>query len=93
VEDLLPEMLKQHERMRQADRFMGELLMTFPASPADRDMGELYRLGIELHDAIEVHIVDEEEQLLKRVDERLTPQQRQSLLAAMEQAAPGHSPQ
>jgi hemerythrin-like domain-containing protein len=84
VEDVLPAMLKQHDDIREAGRCIGELLSGFPKTPTDRDMGELYRLGIELHDAVEVHIVDEEQQLLKLVDEQLSSEQQRSLLAAME---------
>jgi quercetin dioxygenase-like cupin family protein len=84
VEDLLPRMLKQHEEMRETGRYLGELLSDFPEPPAARDMEELYRLGVEFHDAIQVHIVDEEEQLLKRVDEYLSNEQQQNLLAALQ---------
>ena len=84
AEDLLPKMLKQHDEIREADRYLEELLSGFPKSPPSRDMGELYRLGIELHDAVQVHIVDEEEQLLKLVDEQLSSEQERALLAAMQ---------
>ena len=86
VEDLLPNMLKQHDEIREADRYLGELLSGFPERPTDRDMGELYRLGIELHDGVQVHIVDEEEHLLKLVDGGLSSEQQQGLLAAMQGA-------
>jgi quercetin dioxygenase-like cupin family protein/hemerythrin-like domain-containing protein len=83
VEDLLPHMLKQHDEMRETARYLGELLLEFPPSPATRDMEELYRLGIEFHDAIQVHIVDEEEQLLSRVDQHLSSEQQRDLLTAL----------
>ena len=86
-EELLPNMLKQHDEIREADRYLEELLAEFPEQPTDRDMGELYRLGIELHDAVQVHIVDEEEHLLKLVDRQLSNQQQQSLWAAMQAAS------
>ena len=57
AEDLLPHMLKQHEEMRETDRYLGELLSMFPEPPSARDMEELYRLGVEFHDSIQVHIV------------------------------------
>jgi len=82
--DLLPNMLEQHNEIREADRYLGELLSEFPMPPTTRDIGELYRLGIELHDAIQVHIVDEEEHLLKLVDERLSSEQQEQLFAAMQ---------
>jgi hemerythrin-like domain-containing protein len=43
AEDLLPNMLKQHDEIREADRYLEELLSAFPELPTDRDMGELYR--------------------------------------------------
>jgi hemerythrin-like domain-containing protein len=84
AEDLLPNMLKQHDEIREAHHYWGELLSAFPEPPTDRDMAELYRLGIELHDAVQVHIVDEEEHLLKLVDKQLSIEQQQNLLAAMQ---------
>jgi quercetin dioxygenase-like cupin family protein len=41
-------------------------------------------MGIEFHDAIQVHIVDEEEQLLKRVDEHLFSEQQRDLLEVLQ---------
>ena len=90
AKEFLSGMLRQHEDMREADRVLGQLLSEFPEAPADRDMGELYRLGIELHDAVQVHIVDEEEQLLRLVDERLSREQQESLLAAMQGSGGGN---
>jgi quercetin dioxygenase-like cupin family protein len=84
ADDLLPHMLKQHEEMRETGRYLEELLSDFSEPPTSRAMEELYRLGIEFHDAIQVHIVDEEEQLLKRVDEYLSSEQQHDLLAALQ---------
>jgi len=88
AEDLLPHMLQQHEEMRETDRYLGELLAQFPAPPTGRDMEELYRLGVEVHDAVQTHIVDEEEQLLKRVDEHLSGEQQEKLLTALQERSP-----
>jgi Hemerythrin HHE cation binding domain len=84
AEEELPKMLKQHDEIREAGSYLGNLLSGFPEIPTERDMGELYRLGIELHDAVQVHIVDEEEYLLKLVDEQLSDEQQRGLLAAMQ---------
>ena len=87
--DILCHMDRQHEDIRETERCLDDLFRSFPAPPSDRDLTELYRLGIEFHDAVQVHIVDEEEQLLKVVDPRLSPQQQERLLAAMKQMASG----
>ena len=47
-------------------------------------MEELYRLGVEAHDAVQVHIVDEEDSLLKLIDQHLSSEQQKSLLAALQ---------
>ena len=84
AEYLLPDMLRQHDEIRETDRCLEGLLADFPETPTVRDMGELYRLGVEVHDAVQVHIVDEEEGLLKLVDEHLSSEQQQRLLAALQ---------
>ncbi len=86
-------MEEEHAAIRETEKCFGELLESFPALPAKRDLDELYRLGIEYHDAIEVHIVDEEDQLLKRVDRLLLNSEQQWLAAAMLQTTrPGTQP-
>jgi iron-sulfur cluster repair protein YtfE (RIC family) len=83
AEDLLAQMLKQHEDIREASQVLGQFLANFPAAPKARDLEELYRLGVELHDAVQTHIVDEEDHLLKLADQHLSGQDQQRLLAAM----------
>lgn len=85
--DVLSRMDKQHEDIRHTERCLADLLASFPAAPSDRDLTELYRLGIEFHDAVQVHIVDEEERLLKLVDPLLSEPQQEHLLTAMKQIA------
>lgn len=84
ADDLLPRMLRQHEEIRETNRYLEELLAIFPDVPSNRDLSELYRLGIEFHDAIQVHIVEEEDQLLRRAEEQLSIQQQQRLFAEMQ---------
>ena len=95
VRSLAPQVLSQmdeeHEVIRQTERYLGELLGSFPVPPTQRDLGELHRLGIEFHDAIQVHIIDEEDQLLKPADRLLSSPEQQRLAAAMLQIAAGHS--
>lgn len=85
ADDFLPRNLKQYEEIRETQRYWGELLANFPGSPAARELTGLYRLGIEFHDAVQVHIVEEEDLLLKRVQELLSPHQQQRLLTEMQQ--------
>lgn len=87
--DLLAQMDKQHEEVRQTEQYLDDLLATLPASPGPRDWDELYRIGIEFHDAVQVHIVAEEDQLLKLADRELSSQQQEHLAAAMLQLASG----
>jgi len=86
---VLATMDEQHEVVRQTERGLGELLESFSASPTRRELDELYRLGIEFHDAIQVHIIDEEDQLLKPADQVLSCAEQQRLAAAMLQAETG----
>ena len=58
---------------------------SFPTSPVQRDLDELHRVGIEFHDAIQVHIVDEEDQLLKLADTLFSSTEQQRIAAAMVQ--------
>ena len=81
---LLPEMLRQHDEIRETSRYLEDLLVGFPEVPTSRDMEEMYRLGVEAHDAVQVHIVDEEDSLLKLADEHLSSEQQRDLLTAMQ---------
>ena len=84
AEHLLPQMLRQHGEIRETSRYLGDLLVGFPEAPTSRDMEEMYRLGVEAHDAVQVHIVDEEDSLLKLVDQHLSSEQQRDLLTAMQ---------
>ena len=87
----LPEILalmdREHEAVRETERSLDELLQSIPSSPVQRDLDELHRVGIEFHDAIQVHIVDEEDQLLKVADDLLSSSEQQRLAADMLQVA------
>ena len=78
---------EQHEMVRLTERCLGEYLETISASPTRRELDELHRLGIEFHDAIQVHIIDEEDQLLKQADKELSGAEQQRLAAQMLQIA------
>jgi hemerythrin-like domain-containing protein len=86
---ILVQMDEEHETVRETERYLSELLESFPLSPVQRDLDELYRLGIEFHDAIQVHIVDEEDQLLKLADHLLSASEQQRIAAGMLQITSG----
>lgn len=91
VRPLAPQVLAQmddeHAAVRETEQgleeILRELLESISEPPTARHLGELYRLGIEFHDAVEVHILDEEDYLLKLVDRLITSAEQQNLAAAM----------
>jgi hemerythrin-like domain-containing protein len=82
--DLLDQMDLQHEEVRELERHLAELLADPPQTPDSRWLNELRSLGIEFHDRIQHHIVDEEDQLLRLAEDRLTMEDQESLAKAME---------
>ena len=82
--DLLSKMDQQHEDVRETERCLGDLLSTFPETPSNRDLVELFRLGIEFHDAVQCHIVEEEDHLLQYADSKIPDEQQHLLFAAMQ---------
>jgi hypothetical protein len=78
--DLLSKMDLQHEDVRELDHLVSELLPDPPEFPEARWADELRRPCIELHDRIQHHIVDEEDQLFRLADRDLTPDD-QAMLA------------
>lgn len=86
---MLDRMDDQHEHTRLTQKYLGELLGSWPEAPGERDFTELYRLGVEFHDAVQTHIVDEEEDLLRWADRVLSEEEQQTLAAAMVTSASG----
>ncbi len=80
---LLAEMDEQHANARQMEASLLETLEAAQGAPTERQLGDLRRFAIELHDAIQHHIVAEEDQLLRLADQRLTPAEQQRLAEAM----------
>ena len=80
--DLLSRMDLQHEDIRQFDQWVSELLSDPPEFPETRWADELRRSCIELHDRIQHHIVDEEDQLFRLADRDLAPEDQAMLAAA-----------
>ena len=82
--DLLGKMDLQHEDVRELDHLVSELLSDPPEFPQARWADELRRSCIELHDRIQHHIVDEEDQLFRLADRDLTPADQGMLVAGFE---------
>ena len=83
LSDLLDRMDVEHEEVRGVERHLAELLTEPPQTPDSRWLNELRSFGIAFHDKIQHHIVDEEDQLLRLAEDRLTAEEQQSLAAAM----------
>jgi hypothetical protein len=65
-----------------------ELIESIEGSPDERQLAELTRFSIELCDVIQHHIVDEEDQLLRLADVRLSREEQTSLATKMKQLEP-----
>jgi len=85
---LLARMDEQHSETRQVEGFLDELLAAWPEAPVERDLQELHRLGIEFHDAVQTHIIAEEDDLLALADRSLSCEEQARLLARMDESAP-----
>lgn len=83
---LLARMDQQHADTRQIETFLEELLASLPPAPGERDLKELQRLGIEFHDAVQTHILDEEDHLLAFADRVFSAEEQCRLLVRMEEA-------
>ncbi|HKE23979.1 MAG TPA: hemerythrin domain-containing protein [Bryobacteraceae bacterium] len=81
--DLLARLEAQHEEVRELERHVTELLGEPPQSPDSRWWNELRSLGVEFHDRIQHHIVDEEDHLFRLAGEHLTLEDQQVLASAM----------
>ena len=81
---LLEQMDNEHEQTRLTERYLGELLASLPQAPSERDLTELHRLGIEFHDAVQTHIVAEEDYLLELADRVLSAADQQRLASRMQ---------
>jgi hemerythrin-like domain-containing protein len=82
--DLLGEMDLQHQDVRELDHLVAELLSSPPEFREARWADELRRSCVELHDRIQRHIVDEEDQLFRLADRDLTPADQAMLVAGFE---------
>ena len=81
---LLDEMDEQHAYAREIDRNLREVLGAVCGTPSERQVTELVRFAIELHDTIQHHIVEEEDQLFRIADAELPRETQAQLARAME---------
>ena len=81
--DLLTQMDRQHEEVREVEQYVGELLSDPPPTPESRWLNELRLFGTQLHDLIQHHIVEEEDQLFRLAESRLTTEDQERLAVEM----------
>ena len=80
---LLDQMDRQHEVVREVEAHVAEMLADPPQVPDPRWLNELRLVGIELHDHIQHHIVDEEDHLFRVAEEHLSLEEQSGLATAM----------
>jgi hemerythrin-like domain-containing protein len=80
---LLAQMDEQHGVVREVEIHVAAMLADPPLSPDSRWLNELRRLGIEFHDHIQHHIVDEEDHLFRVAEDCLTGEEQATLAAEM----------
>lgn len=81
--DLLAQMDRQHEEVREVEQYVGELLSDPPPTPGSGWLNELRSFGTELHDLIQHHIVEEEDQLFRLAESLLTTEDQERLAVEM----------
>ncbi len=85
---LLAELDEQHERARQIESHLEELIAAAADPPNKRQVEELVSFSTELCDVIQHHIVTEEDELLRLADARLSHQEQESLALKMRKVEP-----
>jgi hemerythrin-like domain-containing protein len=81
---LLDQMDGQHEVIREVEAHVAGMLADPPEAPDPRWLNELRLVGIEFHDHIQHHIVDEEDHLFRVAEEHLSIEEQSSLATAMQ---------
>jgi hemerythrin-like domain-containing protein len=81
--DLLAQMDRQHEEVREVEQHVGDLLSDPPPVPDSRWLNDLKLFGTELCDLIQHHIVEEEDQLFRLAEGRLTTEDQERLVVEM----------
>ena len=81
--ELLDQMDSQHEVVREVEESVAEMLADPPRAPDFRWLNELRLLGIEFHDHIQHHIVDEEDHLFRIAEDHLDFEEQMRLTGEM----------
>jgi len=81
--ELLDQMDGQHELIREVEMHVTGMLADPPQHPDPRWLHELRLVGIEFHDHIQHHIVDEEDHLFRLAEDQLTAEEQAALERGM----------
>ncbi len=81
--DLLAQMDQQHADVREVEQHVGDLLSDPPPTPESRWLDDVRLFGTELYDLIQHHIVEEEDQLFRLAESRLTTEDEERLTVEM----------
>jgi hemerythrin-like domain-containing protein len=81
--DLMAQMDRQHDEVREVEQHVEELLSDPPRAPEPRWLNDVRLFGTELYDLIQHHIVEEEDQLFRLAESRLTGEDQERLSAEM----------
>ena len=81
--DLMAQMDRQHDEVREVEQHVEELLSDPPRAPESRWLNDVRLFGTELYDLIQHHIVEEEDQLFRLAESRLTGEDQERLSAEM----------
>jgi hemerythrin-like domain-containing protein len=81
--DLMAQLDRQHDEVREVEQHVGDLLSEPPPTPDSRWPNDVRLFGTELCDLIQHHIVEEEDQLFRLAETRLTPEDQERLTVEM----------
>jgi hemerythrin-like domain-containing protein len=81
--DLMAQMDRQHDEVREVEQHVEELLSDPPGAPESRWLNDVRLFDTELYDLIQHHIVEEEDQLFRLAESRLTREEQDRLSAEM----------
>ena len=87
---LIAQLDQQHGYTREVEGHLAELLRQISGTPDARQADELARFALEFADVIQHHIVEEEDQLLRLAQDRLTPVEQRDLAEQMRRLEPAY---
>ena len=79
----MAQMDQQHADVREVEQHVGDLLSDPPPTPESRRLDDVRLFGTELCDLIQHHIVEEEDQLFRLAESRLTTEDDERLTVEM----------